>query len=145
MERYDNYPWSELVPGAYVEDATGILWKLCEENPNHRGQFTAVNGAGETRILTQDPDKRVTAVVPSEDEALRYLADMLGAKALEGQARCAPIPPNNTAANRARLVSHLTLLHGMYVQPRTPWDVLQQMHTASHAEHSATYPHNHGE
>jgi hypothetical protein len=144
MERYNDYPWSELVPGAYVEDASGMLWKLVEENPNVPGQFSAVASDGQSAILTQEPTKRVTAVVPGEDEALRHLADILGAKALEGQARCAPIPRNNSPVNRARLTSHLKLLHHVEVAPRTPWETLLMIHDASHVEHSAPYPHNHG-
>lgn len=144
MRRVESYPWSELVPGAYVEDATGLKWKLVEEHPEQRGVFKAHNAAGELTIL-RDPGKPVVAYVPTEDEALAYLHRILGARAVEGQIVVDALPTQDSAGARRRIASHLKIMHGEYTEPRMKFTDLVACHELSHARADYDFPHIHKE
>lgn len=144
MIRTPDYPWSELVPGAYVEDKDGVPWKLIEEHPAQPGVFRAVNPHGDTAVL-QPPGKPVTAWVPSEEEALTHLQRILKARSLEPQIHVSPIPTTNSAGAKARLAGHLKTMHGEYTEPSLPMAELRACHDHAHAAGIFTYPHTHKE
>lgn len=142
MAIYDAYPWSELVPGAYVYDAKGEPWKLLEEHPQQRGTFLSINIQGEKAIVS-DPGKPVRASVPDFEQAARHLHDILGARALEGQMRCEALPTTATKGAAARIRSHLQIMHGEYSEPSMRTEMLLAQHRDAHARGHFTIPHTH--
>lgn len=141
MPIYDAYPWSELVPGAYVYDATGEPWKLVDEHPQQKGLFFGVTIAGERAVL-RDPGKPVRAAVPSHEEAARHLHDILGARALEGQMTCAALPTTGRGA-AATVRSHLAQMHNEYSEPSMRLPMLLEQHRNAHARGIYHIPHTH--
>ena len=138
MPIYDSYPWSELVPGAYVYDSKGEPWKLLEEHPARRGTFLSINIQGEKAIVS-DPGKPVRASVPDFEQAAAHLHEILGARALDGQIRCEPLP--NSAP---RIRQHLKIMHGEYSEPSMKVPMLLAQHDNAHARGIFTIPHTHG-
>lgn len=138
---YDAYPWSELVPGAYVYDSEGEPWKLIDENPQVKGQFLGVRIDGKSAVLN-DPGKPVRAAVPSHEQAEEHLARILGARRLEGQMTCEPLPTAGRGAAES-IRSHLRQMHGEYSEPSMKVPMLLEQHRNAHARGIYQIPHTH--
>lgn len=137
----DSYPWSQLVPGAFVYDAQGVPWKLIEEHPQRKGTFRAVNIDGDTAVVS-DPGRPVRARVPGHEEALRHLHDILGARASEGKFTVEALPTAGRGA-AARVRAHLKTMHGGYYEPSMKLPMLLAAHRSSHARGEVHIPHTH--
>jgi len=141
MPIYDSYPWSELVPGAYVYDSQGEPWKLIDENPQIKGQFLGVKIDGTSAVLN-DPGKPVRAAVPSHEQAIEHLERILDARRLEGQMTCEAMPTEGRGA-AAHIRSHLRQMHGEYSEPSMKLDMLHAQHRNAHARGIYQIPHTH--
>lgn len=137
----EQYPWSELVIGCYVYDATGNPWKLTDEHPQQPGTFRAVDAEGKIAILN-NPGKPVRALVPDEDEALHALAEILGARSMEPHLTVEALPLAGPGA-AAKVRSHLKLMHAEYSEPSMRLPKLLAQHNAAHANGRFYLPHTH--
>lgn len=133
MDRTPGHAWSQLVPGAYVEDRGGMAWKLLEEHPQHKGKFLAKNAIGDTAVLS-DPGKLVTAWLPTPEEAEDHLRRILGARLLEeGGYVMDLVATYDVKPNRDALRRHLLDHHGEYVETNLKMAELIACHDHAHA------------
>ena len=143
MQTVEQYPWRDVVVGAYVYDATGKLWRVIEAHPSQPYTFRCTTSVGDIAIISLPPEKTVTAIVPDEDEALRALAEILGAKAMEGQMTVAPVPFTGARGGAPRLRSHLKIMHNAYTEPSMKFPEMVRLHDTLHAEYNYLVPHTH--
>jgi len=133
MDRTPGHAWSELVPGAYVEDSSGRPWKLIEEHPLHKGKFLAKNVEGDTAIIS-DPGKPVTAWLPTPEEAEDHLRRILGARLMEENGYVLDaVNTFDVKPNRDALRRHLIDHHGEYVEGTLKMAELIACHDHAHA------------
>jgi hypothetical protein len=143
MQTVEQYPWRDVVVGTYVYDATGELWKVVEAHPSRPYTFRCTTAVGDIAVVSLPPEKRVTAIVPDEDEALRALAEILGAKAMEGQFMVEAIAPTGARGGAPRLRSHLKIMHNAYTEPSMKFPEMVRLHNMLHAEYNYLVPHKH--
>jgi hypothetical protein len=76
--------WSDLEVGAFMRDKNGEVWKVTkvDEWDGHVTQIT--NRSGRVADLKpRPPSTPVTRVVPTMDEAIRTVEQMLGGKTVD--------------------------------------------------------------
>jgi hypothetical protein len=79
MQPVTHHPWSEIVPGVVIRDATGTYWKVLREHPRERGRFLIASPDGRV-TEAGDPGHPVPAWIPTHDEAVHQLVHLLGAE-----------------------------------------------------------------
>jgi hypothetical protein len=74
--------WGELEVGDYLRDKTGEVWKVTERDDSNRNHLMISNRAGRHVWVMQPVIHPITRIVPTMDEAVRTVREMLGGEVL---------------------------------------------------------------
>lgn len=136
--------WGELRVGSYMKDKNGQLWKVVAERDFH---LQIQNREGRKVHLQPKPAATpVTIMDATEIEAHEAITTILGARNVaerkepDGVWNCPPFPTHSEGAGIHFARSHLSLMHGMFVDDVRTIKGLVEAHEASHAKPFTKYP-----
>ena len=135
--------WNEVGAGMYVQGPDGVAWRVEDRREN---QYLLVSRDGQRVAHTAAPDRPVTLLEPTHDEAVATAVRQLGGEVVaekepDREWKLAPL-----RRNLLQLQGHLFQFHGYWAKDMKKIDEILAFHGDDHVRGGSSHayiPHNH--